>query len=127
MTQKIPGDISLILSYQLKKAATTMATVAALAAPPAHLTAQGPLPGIPMDSALEVVRQLELMNLIACKLVENWPSYSGLRPYKQKTLGVLVGHSKKWNNRKPKKRFIVKETKQSENRSSRGIEVQPIV
>uniref|UniRef100_A0A915K4L2 Uncharacterized protein n=1 Tax=Romanomermis culicivorax TaxID=13658 RepID=A0A915K4L2_ROMCU len=41
-----------------------MATVAALPAPLAHFAARGPRPGIPTDSVLEVIGQLESMNLI---------------------------------------------------------------
>uniref|UniRef100_A0A915L1I1 Uncharacterized protein n=1 Tax=Romanomermis culicivorax TaxID=13658 RepID=A0A915L1I1_ROMCU len=47
-----------------KETATVTAAVAVVPAPLSHFAAQGPPPGIPRDSALEVVSQLELMNLI---------------------------------------------------------------
>uniref|UniRef100_A0A915KHY0 Uncharacterized protein n=1 Tax=Romanomermis culicivorax TaxID=13658 RepID=A0A915KHY0_ROMCU len=55
-TQKRTGNISLIASYR-----PTEDTLA----PPDHFIAQGPMPGSPTDSPLEVVGQLESMNLMA--------------------------------------------------------------
>uniref|UniRef100_A0A915HEM3 Uncharacterized protein n=1 Tax=Romanomermis culicivorax TaxID=13658 RepID=A0A915HEM3_ROMCU len=50
------GDVSVITSYRLMEGTP---------APPAQFIPQGPPPRIPTDSALEVVSQLELMNLLA--------------------------------------------------------------
>uniref|UniRef100_A0A915IJ22 Uncharacterized protein n=1 Tax=Romanomermis culicivorax TaxID=13658 RepID=A0A915IJ22_ROMCU len=55
-TPKRTGQVSVVPWYQPMEG--TMAPLASLAA-------QGLLPGIPMDSALEVSGQLESMNLIA--------------------------------------------------------------
>uniref|UniRef100_A0A915J881 Uncharacterized protein n=1 Tax=Romanomermis culicivorax TaxID=13658 RepID=A0A915J881_ROMCU len=54
-TPKTTGDVSVITSYRL-----TEGTLA----PPARVIAQGLPPGIPTDSALEVVGQMESMNLL---------------------------------------------------------------
>uniref|UniRef100_A0A915JBJ8 Uncharacterized protein n=1 Tax=Romanomermis culicivorax TaxID=13658 RepID=A0A915JBJ8_ROMCU len=56
MMPKTTGDVSVIVSYRPREG---------ILAPPAHFIAQGPPPGIPTDSALEVLGQLEFMNLLA--------------------------------------------------------------
>uniref|UniRef100_A0A915JKJ5 Uncharacterized protein n=1 Tax=Romanomermis culicivorax TaxID=13658 RepID=A0A915JKJ5_ROMCU len=56
MMPKTTGDVSLVASYGPKEVVPL--------APPLCFAAQGPPPGIPMDSTLKVISQLELMNLI---------------------------------------------------------------
>uniref|UniRef100_A0A915IBF6 Uncharacterized protein n=1 Tax=Romanomermis culicivorax TaxID=13658 RepID=A0A915IBF6_ROMCU len=64
MTPKMSGHISVVMSYRPKETATVTAAVAVAPALPANFAAQGPWPGIPMDSTLEVIGQLESMNLM---------------------------------------------------------------
>uniref|UniRef100_A0A915IZV6 Uncharacterized protein n=1 Tax=Romanomermis culicivorax TaxID=13658 RepID=A0A915IZV6_ROMCU len=54
-TPKTTGDVSVIASYRQTEGTP---------APPARVIAQGPPPGIPTDSALEVVSQTKSINLI---------------------------------------------------------------
>uniref|UniRef100_A0A915KBX1 Uncharacterized protein n=1 Tax=Romanomermis culicivorax TaxID=13658 RepID=A0A915KBX1_ROMCU len=61
---KMTGDISVVALYQLEETVTALAVVAALVAPLARFPAQGPQLGILMDSAMEVLGQLESMSLI---------------------------------------------------------------
>uniref|UniRef100_A0A915K9N9 Uncharacterized protein n=1 Tax=Romanomermis culicivorax TaxID=13658 RepID=A0A915K9N9_ROMCU len=52
---KTTGNVSLVASYGPKEVVPL--------APPLCFAAQGPPPGIPIDSTLKVISQLELMNL----------------------------------------------------------------
>uniref|UniRef100_A0A915J0Q6 Uncharacterized protein n=1 Tax=Romanomermis culicivorax TaxID=13658 RepID=A0A915J0Q6_ROMCU len=59
---KLTGDVRLLATYR-----PTEGTLAPLA----RLATQGRLPGIPTDSALEVIRQMEWMNLPDSSSVTN--------------------------------------------------------
>uniref|UniRef100_A0A915K725 Uncharacterized protein n=1 Tax=Romanomermis culicivorax TaxID=13658 RepID=A0A915K725_ROMCU len=58
MMPKRTGDVSVVASYR-----PTQGTMG----PPACFAAQGPLPGFPIDSTMEVISQLKLMNLIGAQ------------------------------------------------------------
>uniref|UniRef100_A0A915KM90 Uncharacterized protein n=1 Tax=Romanomermis culicivorax TaxID=13658 RepID=A0A915KM90_ROMCU len=72
------GDISMVALYRPKKTATVTAAVAVAPGPRAGFAAHKLPPGIPTDSMLEVIRQMESMNLIDSLSITNamWAIWS---------------------------------------------------
>uniref|UniRef100_A0A915IIB4 Uncharacterized protein n=1 Tax=Romanomermis culicivorax TaxID=13658 RepID=A0A915IIB4_ROMCU len=72
LTMRHVGSANMLASYCIPVMTETVvqppAAVTALPTPPAHFAAHETPPGIPMDSAMEVIDQLESMNLLDLSL-----------------------------------------------------------
>uniref|UniRef100_A0A915IS06 Uncharacterized protein n=1 Tax=Romanomermis culicivorax TaxID=13658 RepID=A0A915IS06_ROMCU len=74
MTPQFVGHANILALYCIPKTTTVEpapATNATSSVPSAPIITQGPPPGIPMDSAMEVIDQVEPMNLIAPSPVQD--------------------------------------------------------